>query len=214
MTRLTPVSGVGGKGPACFLVETGGVRLLFEDGTDLTVVDSLGGEFEGSIEQGEYADVSFQVQEDESSQESIVLTLDLRRSLRFDDGSDEYTLKPVLVAVDATKAATVSGAVDLDCPTGNTALRNGAVYVFSGRNVVPDDVDGSGIEPVASARIESPLGTATRRYEVNYLAPGDYTLAPTCRADEDESGASDALEFGPTVNVRLEAGDSEQVDLD
>lgn len=32
MARLTPVSGVGGKGPACFLIETGGVRLLLDLG--------------------------------------------------------------------------------------------------------------------------------------------------------------------------------------
>jgi hypothetical protein len=191
-----------------------GVRLLFEDGTDVTVVDSLGGEFDGSIVQGEYADVSFQVQQDESSQESIVLTLDLRRSLAFDEGTDEYTLKPVLVAVDSGKAASVSGAVVLDCSTGNTAQRNGAVYAFSGRNVVPDDVDGAGIEPIASARIESPVGTVTRRYELRYLPPGDYTLAPTCRADEDDSGSSDALEFGPTVNVKLAAGEAAELDLD
>jgi hypothetical protein len=191
-----------------------GVRLLFEPGTDITVVDSAGGQFDGTLEQGAYADVDFQVQEDERSEDSIVLTLDLRRSLSFNDDTDEYRLRPVLVAVDSAKAATVGGIADLACPSGNTALRNGAVYVFSGRNVVPDDVDGAGVEPVASARIATPLGTVTRRYEVRYLPPGDYTLAPTCRADEDEPAASDALEFGTTVNVQLAAGDSEQVDLD
>jgi hypothetical protein len=88
------------------------------------------------------------------------------------------------------------------------------VYAFPGRNAVPDDVDGSGLEPIASARIESPVGTLARRYELRYLPPGDYTLAPTCRADEDEPGANDALEFGPAVNVRLDAGEAVSLDLD
>jgi hypothetical protein len=191
-----------------------GVRLLFENDTDVTVVDAAGGEFDGKLEQGEFADLSFSVQEDESSQESFVLTLDLRRSLAFDDGTDEYTLQPVLLAVETGKAASVGGLVALDCPTGNTATRNGAVYAYSGRNVVADDVDGTGVEPVASARIASPVGTVTRRYELRYLPPGDYTLAPTCRADEDDPGSNDSLEFGPTVNVRLEAGEAAAVDID
>lgn len=191
-----------------------GVRLLFESDTDVTVVDAAGGEFDGQLEQGEFADLSFSVQEDERSQESFVLTLDLRRSLAFDEGTDEYTLEPVLLAVATEKAASVGGLVDLDCPTGNTAARNGAVYAYPGRDVVPDDVDGAGVEPIASARIESPVGTVTRRYELRDLPPGDYTLAPTCRADEDEPAANDALEFGPTVNLRLEAGEAAELDLD
>jgi hypothetical protein len=191
-----------------------GVRLLFENDTDVTVVDAAGGEFDGKLEQGEFADLSFSVQEDERSQDSFVLTLDLRRSLAFDEGTDEYTLEPVLLAVETGKAASVGGLVDLDCPTGNTAARNGAVYAYAGRDVVADDVDGAGVEPVASARIESTVGTVTRRYELRYLPPGDYTLAPTCRADEDEPEANNALEFGPAVNVRLEAGEAAELDLD
>lgn len=191
-----------------------GVRLLFENDTDVTVVDAAGGEFNGQLVQGDFADLSFSVQEDERSQESFVLTLDLRRSLAFDEGTGEYTLEPVLLAVETDKAASVGGLVDLDCPTGNTAARNGAVYAYAGRDVVADDADGAGVEPIASARIESPVGTVTRRYELRYLPPGEYTLAPTCRADEDEPGTNDALEFGPTVNVRLEAGEAAALDLD
>jgi hypothetical protein len=191
-----------------------GVRLLFEDEADVTVVDTANGEFAGTLAEGEFADLSFTVADDESSEESFTIALDLRRSLEFDDTTEEYTLTPVLRAVRSDKAAQVGGVVDVDCPSDTTLTENGAVYVFAGGDVVPDDIDGAGVEPYATTRIHADSTDTSAQYDVRFLEPGTYTLAVTCRGDEDTLGVDDVLPFQRVSNVTLDDGESVEFDLD
>lgn len=191
-----------------------GVRLLFDDDADVTVVDRADAEFAGTLAEGEFADLSFTVADDESSEESFTIALDLRRSLEFDDTTDEYTLTPVLRAVRTEKAAQVGGVVDVDCPSGTTLTDNGAVYVFAGRDVVPDDLDATGVEPYATTRIHADTVTAPAQYDIRFLEPGEYTLAVTCRGDEDTLDVDDVLQFQRVSNVTLDDGESVVFDLD
>jgi hypothetical protein len=190
-----------------------GVRLLFADDADVTVVDTADGEFAGTLAQGEFADLSFTVTDDERSEESFTIALDLRRSLEFDDATDEYTLTPVLRAVRTGQAARIGGVVDVDCPSGTTLTGNGAVYAFAGSDVVPDDLDGTGVEPYATTRIHAETVTASAQYDLRFLAPGNYTLAVTCRGDEDTLGIDDVLPFQRVSNVTLDEGESVEFDL-
>ncbi len=193
-----------------------GVRLLFEDGGDVdgTVVDADGVEFPVVLGEGAYADVGFTVTQDESSAQSLTLVLDLRQSLSFDDNDDEYTLTPALRAVKNGKAARITGRVTFDCPDGTTLERGGAVYLFEGRDVVPDDLDGTAAEPYATTRVGRDTDTGDFGYALRHLASGDYTLALTCEGDQDDVGEDDGLSFDDVRNLRLEAEETLALDLD
>lgn len=191
-----------------------GVRLLFERDAEVTVVDAAGEETAGELATGAFAEVDFTVQEDERSHEALTLVLDLRRSLVLDDASDEYTLTPALRSVPTGEAATIVGSVSFSCPTGTNVTQGGAVYVFKGHDVEPDDLGGAGDEPFATARITSEAGSARPVYAVRFLPPGDYSVAATCRGDEDTPGDDDDLDFRQAVDVVLDSSESARVDLD
>jgi hypothetical protein len=42
---------------------------------------------------------------------------------------------------------------------------------------------------------------------LRFLPAGRYTLAPTCRGDEDLLGVDDSLDFGVTRNVQVDDGE-------
>ena len=193
-----------------------GVRLIFEDEDDVdgTVVDAEGGEFPLVLADGAYAEVGFTITEDESSSHGLTLVLDLRQSLSFDDNDGEYTLTPALRAVKSAKAAQITGLVTFECPDATSLERGGAVYLFEGRDVVPDEIDGDAIEPYATTRVGRDTGSADFSYTLRHLAPGDYTLALTCEGDLEEPGEDDGLSFDNVSNVSLDADETLELDLD
>lgn len=191
-----------------------GVRLLFEKDTSVTVTDTAGGQFDGRLEEGEFAPVDFSVKQDERSREAMTLALDLRRSLVFDDAAKEYVLTPVLRSVPTADAASITGTIRRACPAGTSLTTGGAVYAFEGRSVEPDDLDGSNAEPFATARVTNSFGLGVGEYALRFLPAGEYTLALTCSGDQDSPGSSEDLRFGTAVNVRITAGQSAPVNFD
>jgi hypothetical protein len=191
-----------------------GVRLLFDDDVDAVVADTADQEFPLALEDGAYAPLDFQVEDDDRSSHAYTLTLDLRQSLSFDDGADDYTLVPVVRAVRSNRTADLSGGVDLDCGDGDSLEPGGAVYLFAGRDVTPDDLDGAGAEPYATTRVTPAAVGGVVRYALRNLEPGDYTITVTCRGDVEALGRDDDLRFRGTRNVALESGESREVDLD
>ena len=139
-----------------------GVRLLFDSEVDAKVVDSSGAIFPMQLADGNFAAVDFSVVEDERSSETLSLTLDLRQSLAFNDATDEYALTPVLRIVPTVDAAQVTGTISVTCPAGSTLLEDGAVYLYKGADVDPDDLDGAGAEPFATTRIVQDLASGRR----------------------------------------------------
>lgn len=188
-----------------------GVRLVFDEGADATVLNSVGGEFPVRLADGPFAAIDFNIEDDERSSESLTLTLDLRQSLTFDDAEGEYTLTPTLRTVRTGDAAQISGTVNVACPVSTPLTTSAAVYVFIGADVLPDDLDRVGVEPFATTRIV--LGNVDFSYTVRFLPPGDYTIALTCAGDLDAADADDDLEFLATQNVTLDDGETAQVDL-
>ena len=182
-----------------------GVRLLFDEGVDATVTTTGGDVFPVVLADGEFAAVDFTVQDDESSSESVTLTLDLRQSLDFDQVDDEYTLTPHLRAARTGEAAQITGSVNVTCPAGTSLILGGAVYLFADTDITPDDVDGAAPEPYATTAVLPDANSGQLTYALRFLAPGDYTIAPTCRGNEDEPVAGDELEFGEAGNVTVEA---------
>jgi hypothetical protein len=191
-----------------------GVRLLLDEDVAGTVVDVDGNEFALDVESGEYADVQFSVAEDESDSVALTLTLDLRQSLAFDATAERYTLTPALRVVRSGRASGVEGLVGFDCAEGDTLERGGALYLFAGPDVVPDDLDGVAPEPYATTRVRVDAASGDATYALRNLAPGDYTLALTCQGGDDELGEDDGLAFHGVRNVALASGETSRADFD
>ena len=191
-----------------------GVRLLFDEDFEATVTDAAGGEFPLALAAGAYAPIDFQVEDDDRSSHAYTLALDLRQSLAFDDGPDEYTLTPALRAVRSNRTADLSGSIAVDCDDDDSLAPGGAVYLFTGRDVTPDDLDGAAAEPYATTRVTVATVGDEVRYALRNLEPGDYTMTVTCRGDVEVLGQDDDLGFRGTRNVALEAGESREVDFD
>jgi hypothetical protein len=190
-----------------------GVRLLLdEDRADEAFVTvSDGSDFPMNLAAGNYASIDLEFEDNESNSEAITLLLDLRQSLSFDDDNDEYTFTPVLRAMNTEDISRIEGNVAVTCPTGDS-LSQGAVYLFQGNDVTPDDIDGTGVEPFATAPIFPGQNNTSFFYALRVLPAGDYTLAVTCIGNDDDAATNEDLEFRNIVNVDLD--DNEVLDLD
>ena len=190
--------------------------MLFDADVDAKVVDAAGATLPMQLAQGNFVAVDFSVEEDKRSTETLSLALDLRQSLAFDDATDEYTLTPVLRSVRTADAAQVSGTVSVASgPPGSTMLEDGAVYLYQGTSVDPDDLDGAGAEPFATTRIvrDPPSGVALT-YALRFLPAADYTVALTCQGDTDALGESNDLVFSNVQNISRGDGESMTLNLD
>jgi hypothetical protein len=117
-------------------------------------------------------------------------------------------------AVKSDRTTDVSGSVNVDCDSDDSLERNGAVYLFAGRDVVPDDLDGAAAEPYATTRVTVATGDDEVQYALRHLEPGDYTMAVTCRGALEELGQDDDLRFRGARNVALASDESTEVDFD
>jgi hypothetical protein len=182
-----------------------GVRLLFDEDRldDAFVSTSAATPFPLNLADGDTASLSFEIQDNESNSESFTLLLDLRKSLSFDEGSREYTLTPRLRAVDSSEMSRIEGNVSVSCPAGST-LERGAVYLFQNSDVTPDDIDGAGVEPFATAPIFTSTVGSGFFYSLRYLPAGNYTIAVTCEGNDDEPLTDEDLRFRNAVNVQLD----------
>ena len=190
-----------------------GVRLLFDSDQDQSRVTTGDGDTRLRLAAGAFAAVSFTVEDEKESREEFTLMLDLRQSLSFDEANDRYTLTPVLRSVRTADAARVEGNVAVVCPAGTVLRDDGAIYLYSGRNVQPDDLDGVDAEPFATTGVID-SGTVPFRYALRFLPAGNYTLAFTCQGDEEIPGSSENLDFRNVENVEIGAGDVLQRNLD
>jgi hypothetical protein len=189
-----------------------GVRLLFDDDEDDNAVRAGSDQYPLLLADGDFAAVDFLVEDEERSLEKLTLMLDLRQSLSFDEASAEYTLAPRLRAIRTDDAARIEGVVTVACPAGTSLATGGAVYLFSGADAQPNDLDGSGAGPLVTTRVVDPV-IARPWYALRFLPAGDYTLALTCKGNEDVLGVEDDLAFRNVTNVRVDADDVLQRDL-
>lgn len=194
-----------------------GLRLRFAADEGSVARTGLATEF---IEIGSNADaeVAFMIDGDEDGRVSLTVALDLILSLRENQGEAGFTLDPVLRAMERRDVASVSGDVAagrINAPACSTLASRPAVYAFAGHDLVPDERDGGGAEPLAVSEISRSAFGAAGRYTVDYLPPGDYTLALTCSA-QLENGTEPALDdatiaFFAATEITLDA--AEQVTL-
>ncbi len=191
-----------------------GVRLLFDTNTSgRFVTDSLARRFQLLLAAGDYADFDFVVEKEKSSRRDITLTLDLRQSLSLDSTTGVFTLTPVLRSVVVADASIIAGTVAVTCDPGASLAQGGAVYLFRGLNVVPDDRGGAGDPPYATGALTFSSVTGQFSYRLLDLPAGDYTLAATCDGTLENPTTNDALVFRGNTNVRVPRDTVATVDL-
>ncbi len=131
----------------------------------------------------------------------FTLDFDLRKSIHV-TGTGDYMLRPTVRLVDSIDVGRITGTVS---PSLITSGCTPAVYVFQGSNVTPQDISGSPIDPVTTATVKLDNTTGQYQYTAAFLEPGNYTVAFTCQAAQDDPTAIDAITFSNTANVTVTA---------
>ena len=183
---------------------------------DSYVMTATGGQEELRVPSGRVRLVSgFTVEPNQATE--LLFDWDMRKGLVRPPGLPGYLLKPAFRMLDVTEYGVLQGTVAGDtlslaanaCNADDANLELGnVVYLFSGPNVAPDDVDGTD-DPVATADVT--LANGVYSYRV-LLTPGDYTVAFTCQAAHDEPESDETIAFLPTVNVTM-AGNTQTIDF-
>lgn len=135
------------------------------------------------------------------------IDFDLRKSIVL-VGPDDYQIQPVVKLVSNDQSGSIEGTVklkelissscsDFDPFTGN------AVYLYEGFHVTPDDIDGIGADPVASALINFNRSNGKFEFSFGFVPFGKYTATFTCQADLDDQATDDVLNFTTTKNVDI-----------
>jgi len=145
---------------------------------------------------------------------NLIVDFDLRRSILSPGNSGNYQFSPVMRLIEASSAGNVSGMVDpamltTGCSDQLVDTYN-AVYVYSGHNITPDDIDqqANNVEPVATTTVSYDASLDKYVYTVAFLPAGDYTLAVTCNADLENLNTNNNLQFFNIEDVTILANDT------
>lgn len=168
---------------------------------------------------------------------TVVIDFDLRQALHRPPPFDCYFLRPAYRMEVTVTTGRIAGTVDSTLLDGSNGLcsdsdpmTGNAVYVYEGLDQTPGDldaVDDDDADPYATASVEfdpNAGNTGAGAYVVGLLPPGDYTIAFTCRADEerlpnpdseieDEQLADDALDFQHPQNATVIVQTTSTVDF-
>jgi uncharacterized protein DUF4382 len=196
------------------------VAAEFDGVMDSYVMTDAGGQEEIRVPSGSVRLVSgFAVESNQAVR--LLFDWDLRKGLVDPPGQPGFLLKPAFRVIDVTELGELSGAIATanivasgdpnGCATDDADLDVGnIVYVFAGKGVTPDDVDGIAAEPAATAAVtQNTAGDYVYRV---VLEPGDYSVAFTCQAADDdpevdESVTPDPIAFLPAVDRTVTAGE-------
>jgi hypothetical protein len=183
------------------------VRLLVdaEPGVRDSYIVVLGAEYEltipGAAQTGLKVNRGFEVGGNGGA--DFTIDFDLRTSIAAPKSGTTYILRPTLRMVDSFASGAIAGGVDASWMT--MACNKAVVYVFSGANVTPDDIDKLDADPVATGRVRM-TGGGTFSYKVAFLDPGSYTVAFLCQGAGDDPEKSDALPFSGASNATVNSG--------
>jgi hypothetical protein len=145
------------------------------------------------------------------------IDFDLRQAITCPPGqSPACTLKPVERLVDNTAVGNIQGQVS------NTLVPSGCtpgVYLYAGSVTAPEDMNstapaGDVNQPLASKAL-SASSQPPYYYQFTFLQPGDYTVAFTCEAAQDDPGQADpAVKFAPVkTQIMVTAAQTTTADI-
>jgi hypothetical protein len=139
---------------------------------------------------------------------NFTIDFDLRKSVIHPPGLGEpYLLKPVLRLVNNLEVGTIAGTVAQALVVDGCVP---AVYLYSGANIVPDDL-GSATPPYASTAVSLDDTSGEWRFRLAFVPAGAQTLAFTCGADDDNAEVDDAISFSTPVSLSVVAGQQNTV---
>ena len=173
----------------------------FDNVFDSYLVDGSGGQVELRVPSGDQQGLrlvsGFTVTANGDS--SFVIDWDLRKGLTKPNGQAGYFLRPALRITDLTTYGSIRGTVadalvmDETCTSLVDEDKGNLVYIYEGANVTPVDIDGTDPEPLVTAPVTvDPNAAGAYTYSVQYLSPGNYTLAFTCHGIDDDPAAANA----------------------
>jgi len=135
-------------------------------------------------------------------------------------GGNCYQLQPSLRVTDMTLHGAIGGTVDAalisdtSCSSDPNTGDGNVVYVFEDPGVVPDDIDAMAAEPLTTADVRLNDLSGDQEYLVPFLAPGDYTVAFTCQAADDNPEEDNAgLVFSAVRDATVTDGETSTVNL-
>lgn len=143
----------------------------------------------------------------------FTIDFDLRKSIHQpQNGSGDYFLRPTLRIVDNLEVGHINGLVDETLINAEGCSDTSGVYLFPGYDAEADDIDTNEPEPITTTTVE--LNTdGFYEYEIGFVQAGDYTLAFTCEATNDDPETDDAIKFSATQNVTVTADETATVDF-
>ena len=169
---------------------------------------------------------------------TVTITFGLARALQFREGNDDYLLTEDGIRVqDNAISASLTGRVDstlfdteAPCDTKEDPESGNRIYLYSAIDLDDDplgdvfttdssnDVPDGTVAPYAVATLLEDGLTGAWQYALGFLPAGDYTLAFSCNADDDDPVNYDGIEVPLPVDqsseLNLLKGDSAVCDLD
>jgi hypothetical protein len=139
----------------------------------------------------------------------FVIDWDLRKALVNPQGQPGWHLRPALRITDLTEYGTIMGRIDSalvehgSCPNDLEGDIGNAVYLYAGHDATPVDIAGEETDPVVTGNVQWNADDSAYEYRLHFIAPGDYTVAFTCHALDDDPEVVDGLEFASPVNVTV-----------
>jgi len=156
----------------------------------------------------------------QGDQADFVIDFNLRKSITLSNGGgiQTYMLTPALRLINQQQVGTISGTLSNSLSIGGTLITDTscspAVYVYPGTVTVLDGFNVSvsgGTAPLTSATASLDNTTGAYSYTVGFLAPGTYTLAAICAAN-DVTGAT-SLAFSATQTATITANTSTTINF-
>ncbi|WP_319380336.1 DUF4382 domain-containing protein [Thiomicrorhabdus sp.] len=174
--------------------------IVFNDGTDYPLTIPSGSE------SGLKLKGNFSVSKNQNS--TFLIDFDLRKSI-LKNGADSYIMKPVLRAFSMGSVGVIKGEVANEfvraasCSDGKSYSYN-SVYLFEGAAATVSDISGAAGDPIETALVKRNDDSGDFEYNFGYLPAGDYTVAFTCRSDQDDvTQAGEDLDFAVLNNITV-----------
>lgn len=149
------------------------------------------------------------------NQADFTIDFDLRKAITLANGT--YSLTPALRLLNSQQVGQIAGSAPSSFAIGSTSITSSgcspAVYVYSGSNVTPVDINTtSSVQPVTTASLTLDNATGSYDYKAAFLAPGSYTVAMTCAAN-DNPNTADTLTFSTAKNATVTANTTTTVNF-